>query len=269
VSRLRSLHLLLALGALLVGVVPLLPAEAATATLNVNPASGLPGASLAVSATGLPAYSLASLTWDGSLVGQPQVSSAGTFSTSVKIPTSAAAGSHTLQMRDGGYVISLSITVLGQTTTTTTTTSTAPAPTPTPSPSTSTSSSQTPQDRVLQLVNGARAQAGLAPLANNAALTSAAQSYSALMASTGCFGHTCGPVPDFSQRVTQAGYTGWTTLGENVAAGAATADEVFNTWMNSPGHRANILNASYRDSGVGMATGGPYGIYWTQEFGAR
>ena len=201
---------------MLLGALTFLPAEAATASMTANPASGLPGAALTVTASGLPAYSLAAL----------------------------------------------AITVQRQATT-------APTPAPSPTPAPAPAPSSTFQDRVLQLVNGARAQAGLTPLVNNAALTKSAQSYSALMASTSCFAHTCGPVPDVSQRDIQAGYTGWTTVGENIAAGYTTPEDVFNGWMNSPPHKANILNASFRESGVGVATGGSYGIYWTQEFGAR
>jgi uncharacterized protein YkwD len=120
---------------------------------------------------------------------------------------------------------------------------------------------------VHDLVNAARLTQGLTPLAYDGALTAAAQSYAQLMASTGCFSHTCPPVTYFVDRVVAAGYTPWTYLGENIAAGQQSADEVMQAWMNSPGHRANILSTTYRDIGVGVAYGGPYGIYWVQEFG--
>jgi uncharacterized protein YkwD len=123
---------------------------------------------------------------------------------------------------------------------------------------------------MLTLVNQARASQGLQPLVLNAALNRAAQSYAQTMASTNCFSHTCPPVTDFGQRAVQAGYT-WKTLGENIAAGYATADDTFNAWMNSSGHRANILNPDFRDMGLGMAVvqGSQYRIYWAQEFGAQ
>jgi uncharacterized protein YkwD len=54
--------------------------------------------------------------------------------------------------------------------------------------------------------------------------------------------------------------------GENIAAGQRTPQEVVNSWMNSPGHRANILNRNYTKIGVGYASGGEYGTYWTQMF---
>jgi uncharacterized protein YkwD len=56
---------------------------------------------------------------------------------------------------------------------------------------------------------------------------------------------------------------------ENIAAGNASAKDTMNQWMNSTGHRANILNCSYKSMGVGRATGGTYGYYWTQMFGYK
>jgi uncharacterized protein YkwD len=124
--------------------------------------------------------------------------------------------------------------------------------------------------RVLDLTNAERQKMGLPPLAVSPELQQAAQSYSQVLASTGCFGHGCGPVPDFAERDGQAGYTGWTALGENIAAGYATPEAVVAGWMASPGHRDNILSASFTEIGIGVGNGGgPYGMYWTQEFGAR
>jgi uncharacterized protein YkwD len=122
---------------------------------------------------------------------------------------------------------------------------------------------------VIELVNAARVADGKQPLAYNGALTAAAQSYAQLMANTGCFSHTCPPVTYFVDRVVQAGYSPWSYLGENIAGGQQTADEVFEAWMNSSGHRSNILSANYADIGVGMALGGYFGIYWVQEFGSQ
>ena len=56
--------------------------------------------------------------------------------------------------------------------------------------------------------------------------------------------------------------------GENVAYGYATADSVMAAWMNSAGHRANILNPHYRDLGVGCAYSASRVPYWTQDFGS-
>ena len=56
-------------------------------------------------------------------------------------------------------------------------------------------------------------------------------------------------------------------IGENLAAGQATPAQVMADWMESAGHRANILEASFVELGVGVRTGGTYGTYWVQEFG--
>src|SRR5215211_1132230 len=74
------------------------------------------------------------------------------------------------------------------------------------------------QLRVLELTNAERVNAGLEPLALSYELTDAAQSYSEVLAVSGCFEHTCGPVPHFADRVGLAGYVGWRALAENIAA---------------------------------------------------
>ena len=123
--------------------------------------------------------------------------------------------------------------------------------------------------RVVELTNAERQKSGLTALVPNDTLAQAAGEYSTVLATSGCFAHTCGPVPDFSARVANAGYSGYTALAENIAGGQRTPEAVVSAWMASPGHRANILNPAYNEIGVGSATGGQYGIYWTQEFGAR
>src|SRR5262252_7092823 len=110
--------------------------------------------------------------------------------------------------------------------------------------------------RVLELTNAERQKAGLAPLALNALLGAAARSYSQILATSGCFEHTCGPVPDFADRDAQAGYTGWNAIGENIAAGYPTPEAVVSGWMASPGHRANILSSRFTEIGIGVVSGG-------------
>jgi uncharacterized protein YkwD len=119
--------------------------------------------------------------------------------------------------------------------------------------------------RVIELVNIERQRAGLQPLAANGPLTRAAQGYAIVLADGSCFAHTCGSSPD--QRIANAGYTNWSAWGENIAFGQSTPEDVMNAWMHSSGHRANILNANYRDIGVGLAAknGGP--LEWVQDFG--
>ncbi|QNP66151.1 CAP domain-containing protein [Streptomyces genisteinicus] len=120
--------------------------------------------------------------------------------------------------------------------------------------------------QVLALVNKERAAAGCGPVTANARLTQAADDYSDVMAASGVMSHTGPDGSTMTSRVEAAGYA-WSTLGENIARGQADAEAVMDAWMNSPGHRANILNCSFDELGVGvhMGDGGPW---WTQNFGA-
>jgi uncharacterized protein YkwD len=75
--------------------------------------------------------------------------------------------------------------------------------------------------------------------------------------------------PDGKQvwdRAVAAGYA-YRKVAENIAAGQRTAEEVVRGWMESPGHRANILDRDLTQIGVGRAEGGSYDVYWTQVFG--
>ncbi|MFF9144646.1 CAP domain-containing protein [Streptomyces sp. NPDC014861] len=121
-------------------------------------------------------------------------------------------------------------------------------------------------DEVISLVNAERAKAGCGPLTANATLARAAQGHSADMAARDYFDHTNPDGDGPGERVTAAGYP-WSTYGENIAMGQTTAEQVMEGWMNSPGHRANILNCDFKEIGVGVHTDG--GPYWTQVFGAR
>ncbi|MFD8013761.1 CAP domain-containing protein [Streptomyces sp. NPDC058955] len=124
----------------------------------------------------------------------------------------------------------------------------------------------TAAEQVISLVNAERAKAGCGPLTANATLTSAAQGHSDDMAARDFFDHTNPDGDGPGERVTAAGYP-WTTYGENIAKGQTTPEQVMDAWMNSPGHRANILNCDFKEIGVGIHTDG--GPYWTQVFGAR
>ncbi|KJY25013.1 CAP domain-containing protein [Streptomyces katrae] len=120
------------------------------------------------------------------------------------------------------------------------------------------------QAKVLALVNQERAAAGCPAVTVNAELTKAAQDHSADMAAHATMSHTGSDGSDPGQRITRAGYQ-WQTYGENVAYGYSTPEQVMEGWMNSPGHRRNILDCSYREIGIGLAQPGQY---WTQDFGA-
>ncbi|MEU6355150.1 CAP domain-containing protein [Streptomyces sp. NPDC047072] len=122
-------------------------------------------------------------------------------------------------------------------------------------------------DEVVDLTNRERARAGLRPLAVDAHLTSAAQAYSTDMAVRAFYSHTS---PEGTQPWDRAAAAGSSrrTIGENIACGQRTPAEVVEGWMNSPGHRANILKPDFTHIGIGFAGGGPAGTYWTQLFGA-
>lgn len=127
-------------------------------------------------------------------------------------------------------------------------------------------------DKVVQLTNSYRAQNGLAALELNLKLNNVAQSHSQDMALCDYFSHTGSNGCSSSDRVLNAGYN-YSYVGENIAAGYATPEEVVQGWINSPGHRANILNANFKEIGIGYYylandTGSVnYNYYWTQEFG--
>lgn len=147
---------------------------------------------------------------------------------------------------------------------------TAPAPPPTTSPSTSAapSPSEDPAEvaaaEVLRLVNVERAKAGCRPVDHDPKLATLARDFSRDMAERDFFSHTD---PDGRTPWDRAEQAGISNLGgENIARGQQSAEAVMNSWMNSEGHRANILNCDYKTLGVGvhLAPGGPW---WTQNFG--
>ena len=120
-------------------------------------------------------------------------------------------------------------------------------------------------DQVLALVNAHRVQAGCVPLVQNGHLQIAAQKHSAEMASLSRFSHRGVNGFNSQQRASAAGYGA--RVVENIAAGQQGPREVVADWMASPGHRRNILNCNARSTGIGIAEGGRYGVYWTQKFG--
>jgi len=166
------------------------------------------------------------------------------------------------------------------------------------------------ESEVIELVNAEReaCNCGLHPLSYNIELTVAARRHSQDMGDRNYFDHAtpdgtpdgiafyeritdagyiyqaCGEniaagyaTPDgttdgiaFYERITDAGYI-YQACGENIAAGYATPEAVVDGWMNSDGHRANILDPDYCDIGVGYAAvdGSQYYHYWTQDFGRR
>jgi uncharacterized protein YkwD len=141
-------------------------------------------------------------------------------------------------------------------------------PTPTPTSrgkSTATSWERAQAAEVLRLINAIRVGEGCAALKNVTALTAAAQGHSADMAANGYFDHTSKDGRSPFDRMRAAGYPNGSA--ENIAAGQPNAAAVVGSWMASAGHRANILDCANRASGVGVARGGSYGVYWTHAFG--
>ncbi|MBR4211419.1 MAG: S-layer homology domain-containing protein, partial [Oscillibacter sp.] len=130
-------------------------------------------------------------------------------------------------------------------------------PTPAPEP-------DSPAEAVLALVNEARAAENLPPLKLSDKLVQAAQIRAGelpeLFSHTRPSGESCFTVLD------EVGVS-WTAVGENIAAGQSTPAAVMDSWMNSPGHRANILSGDFGTLGVGMCqSSGGYGVYWVQMF---
>ncbi|MEL5954629.1 CAP domain-containing protein [Streptomyces sp. CLV115] len=120
------------------------------------------------------------------------------------------------------------------------------------------------QSAVLALVNQERAKVGCSPLTASSSLASLAQDFSEDMAARGFFDHTDPDGRSPWDRASKAGIPG--LAGENIARGQANAQAVMESWMNSDGHRANILNCDYKTLGVGVHRG-PGGPWWTQDFG--
>ena len=132
--------------------------------------------------------------------------------------------------------------------------------------------------RVLALVNEARRSprrcgderfAAAAPVAWNDALGAAALAHSRDMARSQQFDHRGSDGSDVAQRVQRQGYA-WRAVGENIAAGPGSAQQVVAGWLKSPGHCANLMSAEFTQMGAAhvIAPDTPLGIYWTQVFAA-
>ncbi len=164
-----------------------------------------------------------------------------------------SAGTYFVRVRDQGGNTNYSLTMES------------PALTRSPNPPTTFTS------EVLRLTNVFRQQNGLQPLTLNSKLATAAQAHSQNMGNLDFFSHTGADGSSSSQRISAAGYA-WSAAGENIGVGYTTPDAVVQGWINSPGHRANMLNANYRDIGIGYFylandTGNVnWQSYWTQKF---
>jgi uncharacterized YkwD family protein/spore coat assembly protein SafA len=121
------------------------------------------------------------------------------------------------------------------------------------------------ENEVVRLTNQERAKYGLPALKIDWQLARVARYKSADMRDKNYFSHNS---PTYGSPFTMMKNFGisYRTAAENIAAGQRTPQEVVRAWMNSPGHRANILKRDVTHIGVGYAKGGSYGHYWTQMF---
>lgn len=121
------------------------------------------------------------------------------------------------------------------------------------------------EDKVIKLANQERSKNGLPPLTKNWELSRVARYKSTDMRDKNYFSHTS---PTFGSpfRMMEDFGIRYTAAGENIAYGQRTPQEVMNGWMNSPGHRSNILGASFDQIGVGVSKAKNGTYYWTQMF---
>ncbi|WP_199516576.1 CAP domain-containing protein [Nucisporomicrobium flavum] len=141
---------------------------------------------------------------------------------------------------------------------------TSPA-TPTAGPAPAPTGNAALEAEVVRIVNDERAKAGCKAVTADDRLTAAARGHSADMAARTYFDHTTPEGVEFATRITNAGYR-WSGAGENIAKGQRTPAEVMTAWMNSSGHRANILNCGFKNLGVGVAADAQGALVWTQDF---
>jgi uncharacterized protein YkwD len=131
------------------------------------------------------------------------------------------------------------------------------------------------EDQLLALANAARVKAGCAPLQRDARLTAAAAVLARAMAEQNFFGHTGKDGSSLRARVNAQGYR-YRAAAENIAAGRRTAAEAMQNWLRSAGHRKNLLNCRYSQTGVAMVYQAddaplpgqtyPMKYYWVQVF---
>lgn len=120
------------------------------------------------------------------------------------------------------------------------------------------------EDQILQLMNGKRVEAGLKPLTLDNTLVQVARYKSDHMIQYNYFDHVTPQGTKYTDWLQAVGYK-YTTAGENIAYNTYDAVELFNQWWNSPGHRANMMNASYTKVGIGVVQGNGK-FMGTQEF---
>lgn len=123
----------------------------------------------------------------------------------------------------------------------------------------------------LDLINAYRRQNGAGNLSLNDQLGAAAEYHSQEMARKNYFSHKLSNGDSPEQNIRRFGYTGYSAVGENIAAGFPSADEAFKAWKNSADHDKNMRSKNFSEIGIGRAQNGnsKYGWYWTTTFGSR
>ena len=126
--------------------------------------------------------------------------------------------------------------------------------------------------RILELVNIERTKRELDPLSIDSQLDQAANFHNDEMVRADTMSHQLPGEANLGERVSAKGYD-WTRVAENVAAGYTTPEAVVEGWMNSPGHKENILNPEFIHIGIGYEYApdennafDDYDVYWTQVF---
>ena len=132
---------------------------------------------------------------------------------------------------------------------------------PTPPPTTSSDMNDFEQ-QVVKLTNAERTKAGLAPLQTDVKLMASAREKSLDMQKNNYFSHTSPTLGSPFDQMKARGIA-YKAAGENIAKGQRTPQEVVKAWMDSPGHRANIMSSSFTHIGVGYVESG---YHWTQQF---
>ncbi|WP_127501677.1 CAP domain-containing protein [Actinoplanes solisilvae] len=123
------------------------------------------------------------------------------------------------------------------------------------------------ETEVVKLTNAERVAQGCKALRVDDRLTASARAHSADMARTGTMSHTGSDGSNFVTREVRAGYPRKDAAAENIAYGYRTPQQVVTAWMNSSGHRKNILNCASKAIGVGVVSASDGTAYWTQNFG--
>lgn len=110
--------------------------------------------------------------------------------------------------------------------------------------------------RLLALINSRRKKIGCVALKPHSALITSARRHTSAMARARTLSHQLPGEAGLAKRIVAAGYRNWSSAAENIAWGASTPWKVYDLWMHSAGHRANIQRCAYRDAGIGVVVSG-------------